>query len=572
MNVLCRARQICELCRGVTERDEFGREITKSAAEGAQQDRSRRSRSRSGGRSAPRSNEEEARFSRGRHFDDGRYDRRGGGGHYGGGGGGSYRRGGYDDRRSYNDDRRSGSGYRGGGGGGGGSYERRGERRFDDRQEDRGGSSGRFRYSAPSRNDGRHGGGGEKVDEVAELTRDARTVFVGQLVVRAGERDVREFFEAAGPVRDVVLIRERGSNRSKGFGYVEMAELDDVPKALLLNGERFPVGGFPVEVKASEAEKNYARAAETEGGTANSDIANRRVFVCNLDPEFEEEHLTAIFDKVGQVEKTQLVRDVDERSRGYAFVVFRDQNGALDAMTKLHGMVLGERPMRVGTLNSQGKLQDAMGKVYEIDDGAGVSLSAQARAAMSSALAAATTQAHAQLAAKLEAITGRRTRGGAATSGVPDFSKPPPGYGPGGVPLPADESATAAAPTASWPYGRPGQYIMLSGLFVPALENSDDWEENVTEDVRVAAAAHGDVLAVVPDPVSVEGYVFVAMATPEQGDAVGRALGARRYCSRAVGITYLEYDSIKQALRALKGQGMKAPQLPEPVTHSGLIE
>ena len=558
------------------QRDEFGREITTSSRDAAAAESERRSRSRSGGRSAPRDRVEDDRYAgRGRYSDTDRYDRRGGSSYRGGGGGGGYRRGGYDDRRGSYDDRRSGSGYRGGGG----DYRRRD---YDDRRNDHaggggGGGGGGGRYSAPRDDRRGGGGGGHKVDEVAELTRDARTVFVGQLVVRANERDVREFFEAAGAVRDVVLIRERGSNRSKGFGYVEMAELDDVPKALLLNGERFPVGGFPVEVRASEAEKNYARAAETEGGTANSDIANRRVFVSNLDPEFEEEHLTAIFNQVGQVEKTQLVRDVDERSRGYAFVVFRDQNGALDAMTKLHGMVLGERPMRVGTLNSQGKLQDAMGKVYEIDDGAGVSLSAQARAAMASALAAATSQAHAQLAAKLEAITGRRTRGtgGATQGGVPDFSKPPPGYGPGGVPLPADESTAAGAASASaanWPYGRPGQYLMLSGLFVPALESSDDWEEHVTEDVRVAAAAHGDVLAVVPDPVSVEGYVFVAMATPEQGDAVGKAVGARRYCTRPVGVTYLEYDSIKQALRALKGQGMKAPQLPEPVTHSGLLE
>jgi hypothetical protein len=113
---------------------------------------------------------------------------------------------------------------------------------------------------------------------------------------------------------------------------------------------------------------------------------------------------------------------------------------------------------------------------------------------------------------------------------------------------------------------------MLSGLFVPALESGEQWEENVAEDVRSAAAEHGEVLAAVPDPVSVEGYVFLAMASPEQGEAVGRTLGARRYCARPVGVTYIEFDTVVTALRALKGQGMPAPTLPEPVTSSGLLE
>jgi RNA recognition motif-containing protein len=38
---------------------------------------------------------------------------------------------------------------------------------------------------------------------------------------------------------DVQLIRDKASGRSKGFGYVEFEELEAVPKALLLNGQKF---------------------------------------------------------------------------------------------------------------------------------------------------------------------------------------------------------------------------------------------------------------------------------------------------------------------------------------------
>jgi RNA-binding protein 39 len=48
--------------------------------------------------------------------------------------------------------------------------------------------------------------------------RDQRTVFAFQLSLKADERDVYEFFSRAGKVRDVRLIMDRNSRRSKGVG------------------------------------------------------------------------------------------------------------------------------------------------------------------------------------------------------------------------------------------------------------------------------------------------------------------------------------------------------------------
>lgn len=61
-----------------------------------------------------------------------------------------------------------------------------------------------------------------------QLERDQRTVFVGQLVMRANERKVQKYFEAVGPVVNVKLIKDRGGF-SKGFGYVEFEKLESVP-------------------------------------------------------------------------------------------------------------------------------------------------------------------------------------------------------------------------------------------------------------------------------------------------------------------------------------------------------
>lgn len=48
--------------------------------------------------------------------------------------------------------------------------------------------------------------------------RDLRSVFVTNLPIKADERDIREFFEKTGAkVRDVRLVRDRFTNKSKGY-------------------------------------------------------------------------------------------------------------------------------------------------------------------------------------------------------------------------------------------------------------------------------------------------------------------------------------------------------------------
>lgn len=49
--------------------------------------------------------------------------------------------------------------------------------------------------------------------------RDARTVFAYNLPTKASEREITKFFERAGKVRDVRLITDRNSRRSKGYDY-----------------------------------------------------------------------------------------------------------------------------------------------------------------------------------------------------------------------------------------------------------------------------------------------------------------------------------------------------------------
>jgi RNA-binding protein 39 len=58
--------------------------------------------------------------------------------------------------------------------------------------------------------------------------RDIRTVFCMQLAARIRPRDLEEFFSSVGTVRDVRLITDPRTKRSKGIAYVEFKEVEAV--------------------------------------------------------------------------------------------------------------------------------------------------------------------------------------------------------------------------------------------------------------------------------------------------------------------------------------------------------
>lgn len=46
-------------------------------------------------------------------------------------------------------------------------------------------------------------------------------MFAFNLPLKAAERDLFEFFSKAGQVEDVRIIKDRNTNKSKGFAYIE---------------------------------------------------------------------------------------------------------------------------------------------------------------------------------------------------------------------------------------------------------------------------------------------------------------------------------------------------------------
>uniref|UniRef100_F7BCQ3 RNA binding motif protein 23 n=1 Tax=Equus caballus TaxID=9796 RepID=F7BCQ3_HORSE len=157
----------------------------------------------------------------------------------------------------------------------------------------------------------------EPVDNLSPEERDARTVFCMQLAARIRPRDLEDFFSAVGKVRDVRIISDRNSRRSKGIAYVEFCEIQSVPLAIGLTGQRLL--GVPIIVQASQAEKN--RLAAMANNLQKGSGGPMRLYVGSLHFNITEDMLRGIFEPFGKIDNIVLMKDSDTgRSKGYGFI------------------------------------------------------------------------------------------------------------------------------------------------------------------------------------------------------------------------------------------------------------
>ena len=65
-------------------------------------------------------------------------------------------------------------------------------------------------------------------------------LYVGNLNYDATEDELKEYFASVGEVKSVTIIRQPGSDRSKGFGFIEMSSLEEAKNASFnLNDKEF---------------------------------------------------------------------------------------------------------------------------------------------------------------------------------------------------------------------------------------------------------------------------------------------------------------------------------------------
>jgi RNA recognition motif-containing protein len=92
----------------------------------------------------------------------------------------------------------------------------------------------------------------------------ATKLYVGGLPYSTQEAALRDLFAQAGTVVSAVIIMDKMSGRSKGFGFVEMSNNDEAQKAISMFNEQDFEGR---KLTVNEARPMEARPPRSSGGS-----------------------------------------------------------------------------------------------------------------------------------------------------------------------------------------------------------------------------------------------------------------------------------------------------------------
>nr|XP_015220550.1 PREDICTED: RNA-binding protein 39 isoform X2 [Lepisosteus oculatus] len=362
----------------------------------------------------------------------------------------------------------------------------------------------------------------EPIDNLTPEERDARTVFCMQLAARIRPRDLEEFFSAVGKVRDVRMISDRNSRRSKGIAYIEFVEANSVPLAIGLTGQRLL--GVPIIVQASQAEKN--RAAAMANNLQKGNAGPMRLYVGSLHFNITEDMLRGIFEPFGRIESIQLMMDSETgRSKGYGFITFSDAECAKKALEQLNGFELAGRPMKVGHVTERTDASTASSFLDSDElERTGIDLGTTGRL---------------QLMARLAEGTGLQIP--PAAQQALQMS--------GSISFGAMAAVTAAATPAlnlnlNTALNLPTQPLathcfQLSNMFNPQSEDEPGWDVEIQDDVIEECNKHGGVVHIYVDKNSPQGNVYVKCPTIPAAMAAVNALHGRWFAGKMITAAYV---------------------------------
>ncbi|KAI7725888.1 hypothetical protein M8C21_007904 [Ambrosia artemisiifolia] len=193
-------------------------------------------------------------------------------------------------------------------------------------------------------------------------------LYVGNLPWNVDSAALAELFQRAGNVEIVEVVYDKGSGRSRGFGFVTMSSVEEVEAATRqfngyeLDGRQLRVNSGPPPNKGesfSRGQRDGGRGGYNGGGGGGRSFdSTNKVYVGNLAWSVDNLALETLFREQGNVMEARVVYDRDTgRSKGFGFVTYGSMDEVNKAIDSLDGLNVDGRSIRVSLAEARQRPQ-----------------------------------------------------------------------------------------------------------------------------------------------------------------------------------------------------------------------
>mmetsp|Transcript_7337 Transcript_7337/g.12544 ORF Transcript_7337/g.12544 Transcript_7337/m.12544 type:complete len:354 (+) Transcript_7337:65-1126(+) len=163
-------------------------------------------------------------------------------------------------------------------------------------------------------------------------------LFLGGLSWDTTEDALREYFSSFGEISEVLVMRERQTNKPRGFGFVTFRDSSAADRAV---GASHTIDGRQVEAKRATPQGQTLQSKGSE-----STARTKKIFVGGLAPSVEEGEFRSYFEAYGKVVDAVVMYDRDtRRPRGFGFITFENESSVDAVMKKQH--TLGDKTVEI---------------------------------------------------------------------------------------------------------------------------------------------------------------------------------------------------------------------------------
>lgn len=179
-------------------------------------------------------------------------------------------------------------------------------------------------------------------------------IYVSGIPSSIAEPEAHDHFVSTSPSTPIKSFKILHDKNRPGFLYafVEFSNPEDAATALPLFTNT-TLGGFTLNVSMAFHTQQYSSSNNSNGEDgSNSDSGNQspvfNLFIGDLSLEINDDSLNSAFSSFPSLIHANVMWDMKTgRSRGYGFVSFSDRLDAENALNKMNGFTLGDRPIRL---------------------------------------------------------------------------------------------------------------------------------------------------------------------------------------------------------------------------------